>query len=248
MRKIICLLFRLSVVAPAMASELLAYYPLDGDYKDYAEGLYPLTPFGTPTFVAGKFGQAVLFDGPLTGTGNATEYLRNNTGLNPALANEKDFTILFWVKTTQAGYAGPEFQQPGIVSAEKGGYEDWSTFINADGRLGFYVQFLPVAWPTSTIPINDGKWHHIAVTRNNTTGNLQIYIDGVLNVERIEEGSKGNVGAGSNVYVGGQNPAEPHTQFNGEIDDVYFYNGVLTEAQIRQHFITQTDRFMFLCR
>ncbi len=49
--------------------------------------------------------------------------------------------------------------------------------------------------------------------------------------------SRGEAGLGANVYIGGQNPGEPRTQFNGMIDDVYFYNGVLTEAQIQQHFI-----------
>ena len=181
MKKLVCILFAVSiVVVPANAAELLAYYPLDGNYDDYADGLYPLVPFGTPTFVGGKFGQAVLFDGPVPA--NASEYLRNNTGLNAVLANDSDFTVLFWVKTTQTGYSGfPEFQQPGMVSAEKGGPEDWSTYIDANGHVGFYVQavgFPP--WPTSTIPINNGEWRHIAVTRNNTTGNLQIYIDGVL--------------------------------------------------------------------
>ena len=45
--------------------------------------------------------------------------------------------------------------------------------------------------------------------------------------------SRGEAGLGANVYIGGQNPGEPRTQFNGMIDDVYFYRGVLTEAEIR---------------
>ena len=28
--------------------------------------------------------------------------------------------------------------------------------------------------------ITDGKWHHIAATRNGTTGESKIYVDGIL--------------------------------------------------------------------
>jgi hypothetical protein len=31
----------------------------------------------------------------------------------------------------------------------------------------------------STVAVNDGSWHHVAVTRSGATGTLTIYIDGV---------------------------------------------------------------------
>jgi hypothetical protein len=30
-------------------------------------------------------------------------------------------------------------------------------------------------------PINDGLWHHVAFTRNQTTGQIRTYVDGALN-------------------------------------------------------------------
>ena len=43
----------------------------------------------------------------------------------------------------------------------------------------------------STAPINDGQWHNVAMTRDATTGLVQIYVDGVLNASAtLDTGNK----------------------------------------------------------
>ena len=47
------------------------------------------------------------------------------------------------------------------------------------GQIGIFVGDTGGVY--STNPINDGTWHNVAMTRDATTGVVQLYIDGVLN-------------------------------------------------------------------
>ena len=85
-----------------------------------------------------------------------------------------------WVKTTQVGN-NTHYEAPAIMGVEQGGAGNdinWGT-INAAGDIGIYVGDSGGIY--STMPLNDGQWHNIAITRDATTGIVQLYVDGVLN-------------------------------------------------------------------
>ena len=67
------------------------------------------------------------------------------------------------------------------------------------GLIGFGVG-KPDVTINSKKPVNDGKWHHIVVTRNSQTGDLRIYIDGELSAEG--KGSQGTLDAPPRLTVG----------------------------------------------
>ena len=70
---------------------------------------------------------------------------------------------------------------PAITGVEQSGAGNdinWGT-LNASGDIGIYVGDSGGIYSTS--PINDGQWHNIAMTRNASTGVVQLYIDGKLN-------------------------------------------------------------------
>ena len=69
----------------------------------------------------------------------------------------------------------------------------------ADGLIGFGVAG-PELSTKSKKPVNDGKWHHIVVTRNFQTGDLRIYIDGELSAEG--KGGPGTLDAPPRLTVG----------------------------------------------
>jgi hypothetical protein len=49
----------------------------------------------------------------------------------------------------------------------------------ADGRIAFGVSVdASASTLCSTVGVNDGSWHHVAVTRNGVTGAMAIFIDG----------------------------------------------------------------------
>ena len=78
-------------------------------------------------------------------------------------------TLATWIRTTQIGN-NTFWQAPGITGVEQGGGGNdifWG-WIDGTGRIG--MQAGNGAGAKSANPINDNNWHHVAFTRNATTG------------------------------------------------------------------------------
>jgi len=88
----------------------------------------------------------------------------------------------------------------------------------------------------STIPINDGQWHHIAAVYNGSTKFL--YIDGVLNVSAP---ATGNINQSSWPAFIGENPQITGRTFHGKIDEMRFWNVARTGAQIKAGMLAELN-------
>jgi len=80
----------------------------------------------------------------------------------------------------------------------------------------------------STTSINDGAWHHVAVTRNAATGAMVLYVDGAQ--QATATGPTGTRSAPASLRVGSL-----QTNLNffaGQIDEVRLFGAVLTAAQV----------------
>lgn len=145
-----------------------------------------------------------------------------------------DFTIEYWIRTTQSGV----FNQTqwhagyGIADAEVAGtVNDFGTSILGD-RICFGVGGGTSSTDVtikSTTPINSGQWTHVAMTRNKATGLLQLFINGVLessatSVNTSTLNSAGLIRIGSGSVAGGF--------FIGELDELRIWNVVRTPSQI----------------
>ena len=160
---------------------------------------------------------AAQFDG-------ASSYAR----LPQSLTN--DFTIAFWMKTGTTGGSGAQwYQGAGLIDAEvTGAQADFGTSL-LGGKVAFGVGN-PDTTVISTTSVNDGQWHHVAATRANGSGVMNLYIDGALQGTTINgpTGSRtaptalamGRSLAGGNLYA-------------GQLDDVRLYNYSLTAGQIQ---------------
>lgn len=173
------------------------------------------TPFQASNH-AFKYANALAFDGV-------------NDYVNITRPVGDDFTIEYWVKTTQLGTEGSMwYSGVGIVDAEVGGgTNDFGTALNGS-KLAFGVGNTDYSI-ISNANINDGTWKHIAVTRTKSSGAIAIYINGVLD----KTGTCSNYGtlnAPSFVRLGGMQTATNY--FNGSLDDIRFWNVVRTQAQI----------------
>src|SRR5206468_4380483 len=85
--------------------------------------------------------------------------------------------------------------------------------------------------------VNDGRWHHVTITRDASTGTVNLYIDGVLNGSaNLGTGTKTSqfklIGALSDVQADGATFTGAN-YFNGSLDDVRIYNAVLPAEQVR---------------
>lgn len=145
-----------------------------------------------------------------------------------------DFTIEYWVRTTQTGNTGSNwYNGQGIVDATSSTVNDFGTSL-VGNKLAFgvgnYVGFGTYASNTilSNATINTGQWIHVAVTRS-TAGQLRIYINGVLDVAGNTALNAGI--ATPNIRVGGKQNGGNF--FNGAIDDLRVWPYVRTQNQIR---------------
>lgn len=177
---------------------------------------------GTPnalSYVSGKLGaQAAQFNG----TGSYVLIPRSVTD---------DFTVAMWVKTTDsAGGAGAQWWAgKGLVDGEvAGGGADWGTAV-VDGKFVIGIGSTGGdATLASSVDINDGAWHHVAATRNNATGAITVYVDGVLR-------GSGTGPTGSRTLPPGLRNGSLQTGnnfLNGTLDDVRLYGRVLSGGEI----------------
>jgi concanavalin A-like lectin/glucanase superfamily protein/FIMAH domain-containing protein len=177
-----------------------------------------------PTFAdPGTMGTAVTFNG--------------NSFLEVHNSIPNSFTIAAWIKTTQDGGGwGPAFSGTGVIWADVGGGgPDMIPMAIVNGNLAFGTgENCGVGYDTltSTVPVNTGQWVHVAVTRDTTTGGKQLYINGVLNNTNFNGGCgslnynyRGAIAFGANWL--------DHRFFSGQMDDVYFYDRVLSPAEVQ---------------
>jgi hypothetical protein len=197
-----------------------------------------LTGTTKPTWTTpGKIGAAAL---TFSGNGTFNQAVGNQSAvtlandLSPILGATSSLDV--WVKTTQVGNA-THWMAPAITGVEQSGAGNdinWGT-LDASGHIGIYVGDSGGIF--STNPVNDGQWHNVAMTRNATTGQVQLYVDGVLNgTGTFDTGAKTSqfsvIGALADVANNGTTPTGDN-YFNGSIDEVRIYNQLLTASDIK---------------
>ena len=173
--------------------------------------IQPSGTTGTLTYVDGKVGKAIQFNG--------SSYVTMPRPVTGA------FSTSFWIKTTQTSCGtGQWYQGCGIIDARVGGTDFGISLVG--NSIGFGIGSGDVT-ATSYHLVNDGAWHHIATTWNTTTGKIEIYLDGSLDGTAIANTVPRT--ASANIYIGkGLN----YAGLVGALDEIRFYNGVLTQAQV----------------
>jgi hypothetical protein len=140
---------------------------------------------------------------------------------------QDDFTIAFWVKTTQKAGSGAWYAGAGLVDGEVAGVtDDFGTALVGD-RVAFGVG-KPDTTIRSATAINDGRWHHVAAVRSRATGAILLFVDGKR--EAAGTGGKQSLTAPQSLMVGRlQTGIHP---FRGSIADVRIYDRALAGADV----------------
>ena len=193
----------------------IALYTFEGNALD-TSGNGNNGTAGSVSYAAGRIGaQAALFNG-------TSAYVQIPRSIST------DFTVAMWVKTTDTGNSGTQWWQgKGLVDGEvNGAAADWGTVLLA-GKFALGVGN-PDTTISSSVNINDGAWHHVAATRNNTSGAMAVYIDGVPSGSGT--GPTGARTAPPNLRIGSLQTG--NNFLNGTIDDVRLYDRVLSASDI----------------
>lgn len=163
---------------------------------------------------AGKIKGCLDFDGV-----NSFVQIANNIS--------NDFSISFWVKTTQFAGTGPWWQGRGLVDGfVAAGANDFGTALSGSHfALGAGN---PDTTIISTVAINDGSWHQCVATREQSTGLLTIYVDG--NLQATGTGGTNSLTAPNSLRFGSRQTGSNF--FSGSLDDIRVYNRVLGSNEV----------------
>lgn len=171
-----------------------------------------------PTWVYGKYGKALSFDG-------VNDYVEVTQSSSLDIANSVSVTAWVYPRAFPASgiilsrwYDGTEPDRGIVLHLMPGSYH----FGVIDDNNHLYVPF--------SFEIN--KWYYLAATWNGSVS--RAYVNGIEIGNRSTSGSftnqNLNLGIGSDI-----NPINSH--FNGTIDEVMIYNRALSEEEVFAHYI-----------
>jgi hypothetical protein len=219
-----------ATVAPDPAG-LMLHYKLDGDATDSSGNNYHGIEKDGPTYVEGKFGQAIRLDG-------LDDYVAIQD-MNYIGVGHPEVTVCAWIRTTDSGsgiiasFDRSEFWRLETNGAGGGpgqvGWDVWSVTDNTYVDTG------------SIRRVDDGQWHHVAGVFDN--GTMTIYIDGGAEPSHVSSDSTfgrdraypryGFLGANSEASYPPPTGRPDGGYFEGDVDELYIYNRALSEAEIR---------------
>jgi hypothetical protein len=219
-----------SVVSTAApdSTGLVLHYKFDGNANDSSGSNHHGIEVAGPTYVAGKFGQAIHLDG-------FDDYVAIEN-LSYASTGYAEVSVCAWVRTTDDGC---------ILSFDRS--ENWRLEVGGqyagDGLAGWEVWTDAGAADTINYPgvtgrVDDGQWHHVAGVFDN--GKMTIYIDGNprepyslgTTFGRGRYTRYGFIGSGSEASYPPPTGRANGPYLEADLDDVRIYERALSPAEI----------------
>jgi hypothetical protein len=141
---------------------------------------------------------------------------------------QDDFTLEAWIKTVTS-YSGTNFYEGnGLFYADVGGSaNDFGTSV-LSGKFAFGVGN-PDTTIVSTTMVTTGQWVHVAATRRKSTGEIQVFVNGMLENSKIVAQTN-SLSAQSLMTIGANSIDGKY--FNGTIDELRIWNVVRTQPEI----------------
>ena len=191
-----------------------------------------LTNFANPQTATsgwgnGKLGKGLNFDG-------VDDYVAvpYSSSLDPT-----DLTVSLWIKSTSTFTSanGPTFASLWNTSNRKG-WIFWAQ--SGDVRFGGGASVTTV-WTGGVSAINDGRWHHMLVTRSGNTA--IIYMDNIVRQTTTNAGNAPS-GTGPNIIdIGGWGGVDSNG-WAGTVDDVRIYNRALSATEVTSLYNSGAER------
>ncbi|MBO1750289.1 PKD domain-containing protein [Actinotalea sp. BY-33] len=149
------------------------------------------------------------------------------------MAGPQQFTAEGWVRTTST--LGGKILGFGSSATGSSSSYDRHMYLGTDGRVTAGVYSGATRTVRSTARVNDGQWHHVAMTF--TPGRLELFVDGVsqgTTPAPSAESYQGYWRIGNDNLNGWPN-AGAVNGLNGTIDEVAVYPHALSAADIAHH-------------
>ncbi len=215
----------LSTLPLASDANLQGYWKLEANGNDSGPNGYNLTANGSPSFVTGKFGNAVDLES------TSSQNLSIADGSCPNLEISGSKTWMCWFK--------PESISTQVILGKVTGASGVQIFFTTT-----YIQFYHNGTATngtvsSSAPLIAGQWYHVAGIYDSSAGKLRLYLNGVLVSEVTATGTSSD---GNSPFYIGRN--DEGNYFDGIIDDVAIFNRALTDAEVSTLYNSQIKKFV----
>jgi len=189
----------------------------------------------TAADVSGKGNALTLNMGTLWSAGRqGNAMVASPTGPKVALRGATDLgdttsvSVGFWMKNNAANN-----YDAGLVSHLSSTAKGWQVQRTVAGKIQVLLSdgaatTTVSAYGASPAP-NDNNWHHVAFTWTGTTGALLVYVDGLVTESTTHMAA--SLGSGGRTFRVGRAQVLGLV-FNGALDDVSVYRGVLSPKQV----------------
>ena len=169
----------------------------------------------------GRFGKGLAVGSGVVNTGYV---LVSSPVVN--FNNAGTWSWAMWIKTSAAGGAYMYQGDGGWVSGNTSFYLNPGSA--AAGTRGGGVRNSQ-GWETGTTNLNDGAWHHLAMTCSN--GTKTFYTDGAA--DPLSPNAWSGNATGGQLWIGGTaDTGDGNAPLNGTIDEVFVYGRALNQADV----------------
>jgi hypothetical protein len=192
-------------------------------------------PSPSPEMLEGPFGFALHLDGE--GKFARSDYFGGG--------ESKEQTVACWLRIQPGDSINSEPQQ-GVVSwANSRQPAKWQLVLNkaqAQGSVGALRVEYGEGFIIGSTDLRDGRWHHLTIvclhgSKTNVATHVKIYVDGKLEIitgrqsRRIDTTS---ATAEPTALTIGRSLGRNHGFFQGDIDELHFFEGALLPGQINR--------------
>jgi len=192
-----------------------AYYPMDGDVKDYSGNNYNAQRVGaSPTEDARESAQSAY----RFATAGDIIFISNQSSLN----FQQAIVLSFWVKPT-------EVNQESFILSHGSWEERWKVSLIPDRRIRWTTKTTNATIDLdSSTPLELNRFYHVAVTF--TGYSMEIYINGELDNYVEQRGQL--LTTSKAISFGQKSQSETAYPLIGTLDEVRIYNQTLTPDEI----------------
>ncbi len=181
-------------------------------YRDFSEPA--LSPVNSPSIVEG-----IGLPDKKAATFNGVDQRYASSDLALTAIGTGPFTILARMKTSLSA-------QQVILATGTGTTSDQFRFrMNGAGQLQFRVSASNKT--SSGANLANGLWRHVVIRSEGSGASGAIFIDGAKSTNLTMQAY--NLAGTGFLQVGASNGVQP---FNGDLDDIYFYDRALTDSEI----------------
>jgi concanavalin A-like lectin/glucanase superfamily protein len=212
----------------AVIDGLVSFWTFDradikGDTVKDLMGLNDGTMQGDVKVVPGKINDAVEFDGSRSWV---------DCGGDDSLNLTEAVTIELWMMPNSAGEGGPNTGP--ICKAIANGSWNWQLRYNAPGSfMGFQFNAGGGKWVSVQENLEEGEWHHITGTYDGS--DAVCYLNG----EEKDRLAMPTISGSTDPILIGQDGWV--NVFDGAVDEVRIYDRALSEAEVRQNYLSRSQ-------